>query len=74
MSTNPVAALSEVAELTRCRAVFIAADPARLGHVAFWRADGTPPPLVTHGSPGELAVVLPGGGCVEQATVPSVSL
>ncbi|MFE7842820.1 SNF2-related protein [Streptomyces sp. NPDC057474] len=74
MPTNPVATPSEVSELTRCRAVFVAADPARAGRVAFWRSDGSAPPLVAHGATGELTVVLPGGENVEQVTVPAVSL
>ncbi|WP_328840617.1 DEAD/DEAH box helicase [Streptomyces europaeiscabiei] len=74
MPTISVAAPSEVFELIRCRAVFVAADPARAGHVAFWRSDGSAPPLVASGSPGELTVVLPGGEGVEEVTVPAVSL
>ncbi|WP_328222483.1 MULTISPECIES: DEAD/DEAH box helicase [unclassified Streptomyces] len=74
MPSNPVATPFEVSELTRCHAVFVAADPARAGHVAFWRVDGPAPPLVAHGSPGELTVVRPGDDGVERVTVPAVSL
>ncbi|MDX3846847.1 DEAD/DEAH box helicase [Streptomyces europaeiscabiei] len=74
MPTISVAAPSEIFELIRCRAVFVAADPARAGQVAFWRSDGSAPPLVAPGSPGELTVVLPGGEGVEEVTVPAVSL
>ncbi|WP_371582174.1 DEAD/DEAH box helicase [Streptomyces sp. NBC_01314] len=74
MPPIPVASLFEVSELTRCRAVFVAADPGRTGHVVFWRPDGSEPPLVAPGSPGELTVVLPGGEGVDQVTAPAVSL
>ncbi|MEU5196490.1 DEAD/DEAH box helicase [Streptomyces scabiei] len=58
----------------RCHAVFVAADPARTGRVVFWRADGSAPPPLPHGSPAELTVVLPGDNGVGQVTVPAVSL
>ncbi|MDX3521467.1 DEAD/DEAH box helicase [Streptomyces scabiei] len=58
----------------RCHAVFVAADPARTGRVVFWRADGSAPPPLAHGSPDELTVVLPGDDGVQQVTVPAVSL
>ncbi|MFM9590423.1 DEAD/DEAH box helicase [Streptomyces scabiei] len=58
----------------RCHAVFVAADPARTGRVVFWRADGSAPPPLPHGSPEELTVVLPGDDGVGQVTVPAVSL
>ncbi|MDX2910830.1 DEAD/DEAH box helicase [Streptomyces griseiscabiei] len=72
--STPVATPSEVSALAGCRAVFVAADPARTGRVAFWREDGASPPEVTHGSPGELTVVLPGEEGVRLVTVPAVSL
>ncbi|MEU1557360.1 DEAD/DEAH box helicase [Streptomyces scabiei] len=58
----------------RCHAVFVAADPARTGRMVFWRADGSAPPPLPHGSPAELTVVLPGDNGVGQVTVPAVSL
>jgi superfamily II DNA or RNA helicase len=72
--SNPVAIPSAVSDLIRCRAVFVPADPARFGHVAFWRADDLAPPLAAHGSPGELTVVRPCDEGVERVTVPAVSL
>ncbi|UUU20256.1 DEAD/DEAH box helicase [Streptomyces sp. DSM 40750] len=74
MPTNPVATPFDVSGLTGCRAVFVAADPARTGRVAFWRPDGPTPPLVAHGSTAELTVVLPGDEGVEPVSVPAVSL
>ncbi|WP_338899670.1 DEAD/DEAH box helicase [Streptomyces sp. TG1A-60] len=74
MPTNPVATPSEVSGLTRCRAVFMASDPARTGRVTFWRPDGSAPPLVTHGRAEDLTVVLPGDEGVKPVTVPAVSL
>ncbi|KND46325.1 DEAD/DEAH box helicase [Streptomyces stelliscabiei] len=74
MPTNPVASPSDIDELTRCHAVFVAADPARTGRVSFWRTDGSAPPPVAHSTTGEMTVVLPGGGGVRQVTVPAVSL
>lgn len=65
---------SEISELARCHAVFLAADPARTGRVVFWRPDGTTPPLVARGSVEETAVVLPGTEGVELVRVPAVSL
>ncbi|MFE6041153.1 DEAD/DEAH box helicase [Streptomyces sp. NPDC056452] len=46
----------EIVELSRCSAVFLPADPARTGLIAFWNPDGSTPP----GGPGsstELTVV-----------------
>ncbi|WP_031081229.1 SNF2 helicase-associated domain-containing protein, partial [Streptomyces sp. NRRL WC-3549] len=40
----PAATLDEIDELSRCSAVFLPADPARTGLVAFWDTDGGPPP------------------------------
>ncbi|MEV8531595.1 DEAD/DEAH box helicase [Streptomyces sp. NPDC051211] len=36
--------LPEISDLIRCSAVFLPADPARTGRMAFWRPDGQPPP------------------------------
>ncbi|MBP5897511.1 DEAD/DEAH box helicase [Streptomyces sp. LBUM 1478] len=65
---------SAISVPARCHAVFVAADPARTGRVVFWRADGSAPPPLPHGSPDELTVVLPGDDGVGQVTVPAVSL
>lgn len=62
-----------IAELARCCAVFVPADPARTGHVAFWRPDGAAPPVTT-ASTGEVTVVVPGDEDVETVTVPAVLL
>ncbi|MGY3677779.1 DEAD/DEAH box helicase [Streptomyces sp. TE33382] len=56
MHRHPAETLSEISELSRCSAVFLPADPARTGLIAFWNPDGSTPP----GSPGfsrELTVV-----------------
>ncbi|MFE4690101.1 DEAD/DEAH box helicase [Streptomyces sp. NPDC056749] len=48
MHRLPAATLNEISELSRCSAVFLPADPARTGLIAFWNADGSTPP----GDPG----------------------
>ncbi|MER5226353.1 DEAD/DEAH box helicase [Streptomyces flaveus] len=74
MQRNPAATPSEISELARCCAVFVPAEPARTGSVAFWRPDGDDPPAVGTGSVEELTVVLPGEGGVELVSVPAVLL
>ncbi|WP_413805236.1 DEAD/DEAH box helicase [Streptomyces sp. OE57] len=60
--TPPSAATpSDIAELSRCTAVFLPGDPARTGRVAFWRPGGAPPGPAT-GSAEELTVVVPVDG------------
>ncbi|MFS8199684.1 DEAD/DEAH box helicase [Streptomyces sp. CWNU-52B] len=59
MQRIPAPTPSEISELARCRAVFVPADPARTGGVAFWLPDGEEPPAVGSGSARELTVVLP---------------
>ncbi|MFB8028397.1 MULTISPECIES: DEAD/DEAH box helicase [unclassified Streptomyces] len=55
MHRLPAATLNEISELSRCSAVFLPADPARTGLIAFWNADGsTPPP--SPGKPTDMAV------------------
>ncbi|RYJ31745.1 helicase, SNF2/RAD54 family [Streptomyces sp. L-9-10] len=56
MHRLPAATLSRTAELANCSTVFLPADPARTGRIAFWRPDGAEPPSGP-GSPEELAVV-----------------
>ncbi|MFF3246413.1 DEAD/DEAH box helicase [Streptomyces sp. NPDC002870] len=51
MHRPPAAMLSPVAELARCSAVFVPADPARTGRVAFWRPEGGELPAAP-GAPG----------------------
>ncbi|WP_328766466.1 DEAD/DEAH box helicase [Streptomyces sp. NBC_00286] len=74
MQRNPAATPSEISELARCCAVFVPAEPARTGSVAFWHPDGDGPPVVESGSAEELTVVLPGDDGVELVTVPAVLL
>ncbi|MET4924740.1 DEAD/DEAH box helicase [Streptomyces sp. PSRA5] len=40
----PAATPSQIAELARCHALFVPADPARAGRIAFWHPDGAAPP------------------------------
>ncbi|GAA3814240.1 DEAD/DEAH box helicase [Streptomyces phyllanthi] len=56
--------------------MFVPADPARGGRVAFWRPDGTAPPVPASGSGSadEVTVVVPGDVGVALATVPAVLL
>ncbi|MEU0955877.1 DEAD/DEAH box helicase [Streptomyces niveus] len=42
---RPLAATpSQITELARCHALFLPADPARAGRIAFWHPDGAAPP------------------------------
>ncbi|WP_326724637.1 MULTISPECIES: DEAD/DEAH box helicase [unclassified Streptomyces] len=74
MQRIPAATPAEIAELARCCAVFVPADPSRTGSVAFWHPDGDAPPVVASGSAEDLAVVLPVGEGVDLVTVPAVLL
>ncbi|MEU9954318.1 DEAD/DEAH box helicase [Streptomyces sp. NPDC050982] len=74
MQRIPAATPSEISELARCCAVFMPADPARTGSVAFWTPDGEGPPAVDSGAVEELTVALPGEDGVELVTVPAVVL
>ena len=74
MQRNLAAPSSEISELARCCAVFVPGDPARAGLVAFWRPDGSVPPVVAAGTVGHLTVVRPGDDGVEAADVPAVLL
>ncbi|MCP3818797.1 DEAD/DEAH box helicase [Streptomyces sp. A3M-1-3] len=56
MHTLSAATPSQTSELARCTAVFLPADPARTGRVAFWRSDGSEPPAAP-GQVEELTVV-----------------
>ncbi|SCE56478.1 hypothetical protein GA0115253_107351, partial [Streptomyces sp. Termitarium-T10T-6] len=47
---------SEIAELSRCSAVFVPADPARTSMIAFWAPDGSTP-CDTSGTVSELTVI-----------------
>lgn len=66
----PAATLNEISELSRCSAVFLPADPARTGLIAFWNADGSTPPANTS-SPADLTVV---GSDVRPCSVPALLL
>ncbi|MFF1676853.1 SNF2-related protein [Streptomyces sp. NPDC058256] len=74
MQRIPAATPAEIAELARCCAVFVPADPSRTGSLAFWHPDGDAPPVVASGSAEDLAVVLPAGEGVDLVTVPAVLL
>ncbi|MFF2729012.1 DEAD/DEAH box helicase [Streptomyces sp. NPDC058008] len=67
MHRLPAATPNEISQLSRCSAVFLPADPARTGLIAFWNADGSTPPG-DPGSPSELTVV---GSDVRPRTVPA---
>ncbi|MET7935831.1 DEAD/DEAH box helicase [Streptomyces sp. NPDC005322] len=62
MTPPPAATPSEIAELCRSTAVFLPADPARTGRIAFWRPDGPPPSGPATGSTEEVTVVVPDAG------------
>ncbi|MEV0025217.1 DEAD/DEAH box helicase [Streptomyces atroolivaceus] len=68
MHRLPAATLNEISELSRCSAVFLPADPARTGLIAFWNADGSTPP-VDPGSQTEVTVV---GSDLEPYAVPAL--
>ncbi|MGW1320013.1 DEAD/DEAH box helicase [Streptomyces sp. NPDC002426] len=68
MHRLPAATPNEISELSRCSAVFLPADPARTGLIAFWNADGSTPPG-DQGSPEELTVV---GSDVRPYVVPAL--
>ncbi|POX45819.1 ATP-dependent helicase [Streptomyces sp. Ru71] len=73
-SAPPSSPPPDSTELAQCCAVFVPADPARTGAVAFWRPDGAPPPAVAAGSATDLTVALPGEDGVEPVTVPALLL
>jgi superfamily II DNA or RNA helicase len=52
----PAATLPRISELARCSTVFLPADPARTGRIAFWHPGGAEPPSAL-GSVEELTVV-----------------
>ncbi|WP_406152608.1 DEAD/DEAH box helicase [Streptomyces sp. NBC_01023] len=66
----PTATLSEIAQLSRCSAVFLPADPARTGRVAFWHPDGNEPPT----SPGSMEELLVVGGDTHPYSVRACAL
>ncbi|MEV1048169.1 DEAD/DEAH box helicase [Streptomyces sp. NPDC049916] len=52
MHRHPATTPFEIAELSRCSAVFLPGDPARTGRVAFWNPDGDGLPDVSAIAPG----------------------
>ncbi|MEU5000404.1 DEAD/DEAH box helicase [Streptomyces sp. NPDC021622] len=60
MHRLPAASPSEISELSRCSVLFVPADPARTGRVAFWHPDGDAPPAVAAGTAEELTIAVPG--------------
>ncbi|QFR96948.1 DEAD/DEAH box helicase [Streptomyces tsukubensis] len=56
---------SEISELVRCSVVFVPADPARGGALAFWQPDGSPLPAIPSGDHGELDLALPDPGSAD---------
>ncbi|WP_112467665.1 DEAD/DEAH box helicase [Streptomyces triticisoli] len=74
MQRTSAATPSEISELARCCAVFVPADPARAGRVAFWFPDGSAPPATASTAVEEITVVVPRGSGVEAVTVPAAVL
>ncbi|OAH10504.1 DEAD/DEAH box helicase [Streptomyces jeddahensis] len=70
----PAATPSEISELSRCSVVFLPADPARGGSVAFWNADRSAPPAAAAGAVEELSVALPHDHGIELVGVPALVL
>ncbi|WP_405583358.1 SNF2-related protein [Streptomyces sp. NBC_01190] len=64
--------LASLPELARAEAVFLPADPPRLGHVAFWTSGGEPPAVGVE--PEEITVVRPHGSSVRRTRVPAVAV
>ncbi|MEV0117275.1 DEAD/DEAH box helicase [Streptomyces sp. NPDC050844] len=59
MHRLPAVSPSEISELSRCSVLFVPADPARTGRVAFWHPDGDAPPAVAAGTAEELTIAVP---------------
>ncbi|NEA15611.1 ATP-dependent helicase, partial [Streptomyces halstedii] len=68
MHSFPVATLTETDGLSRCPAVFLPADPARTGLMAFWDQDGGAPP----GGPGSTREITVVGDDARPRTVPAL--
>lgn len=65
--------LTELSALGACSAVFLPADPPRLGRVAFWYPDGSAPPGPQDGV-NQLVVARPHGAAARRRTVPATVL
>ncbi|WP_370869177.1 DEAD/DEAH box helicase [Streptomyces sp. CRCS-T-1] len=61
-------------EWAHCRAVFLPGDPARTGHIAFWRPDGEALRAMASASATDLTVAVPGSEGIEAESVPAVLL
>ncbi|MFJ2027164.1 DEAD/DEAH box helicase [Streptomyces sp. NPDC087897] len=70
MHRPPSATPSEITELARCSAVFVPADPARAGGIAFWNPDGDTAPDV----PGPLSELTVLGDDLRLRTVSALRL
>lgn len=69
----PPLTLAELSALGTCAAVFLPADPPRLGRVAFWRPDGAAPPGRQE-DVTQLTVARPHGASARRRTVPATVL
>ncbi|KRB75678.1 helicase SNF2 [Kitasatospora sp. Root187] len=69
----PPLTLPELSALGTCAAVFLPADPPRLGRVAFWRPDGAAPPG-RQDDVTQLTVARPHGASARRRTVPATEL
>ncbi|TGB12392.1 DEAD/DEAH box helicase [Streptomyces sp. MZ04] len=74
MHRLPTVSPSEISELSRCSVLFVPADPARTGRVAFWHPDGDAPPAVAAGTAEELTVAVPGDDGARLGDVSAVLL
>ncbi|MFC8126006.1 DEAD/DEAH box helicase [Streptomyces sp. NPDC057302] len=74
MPRLPAASPSEISELSRCSVLFVSADPARMGRVAFWHPDGDAPPACSAGAVEELTLAVPGDQGAQLTDVSAVVL
>ncbi|MFF1697612.1 DEAD/DEAH box helicase [Streptomyces sp. NPDC058257] len=74
MPRPPAASPSEISELSRCSVLFVSADPARTGRVAFWRPDGDAPPACSAGTLEELTIAVPGDDGAQLSDISAVVL
>ncbi|MEV8313865.1 DEAD/DEAH box helicase [Streptomyces sp. NPDC059900] len=74
MPGSSAASPSEISELSRCSVLFVAADPARTGRIAFWRPDGQAPPACSAGTVEELTIAVPGDDGAQLSDVRAVLL
>ncbi|MFE5243628.1 MULTISPECIES: DEAD/DEAH box helicase [unclassified Streptomyces] len=68
MHRLPAETPDQNAELSRCSAVFLPADPARTGLIAFWNPDGSTPP----GDPGSPQDITVAGSDARPYAVPAL--